>query len=121
MKCNRMVLFATLLAAVLTLPASLAAPVPAGLKAADWSSIVLQMNPISQQAYLKASNTETYDGFGNGVAVSGDAVVIGAPYESRNATGINGNQTNNGALQRRTAPFWTAPAERSDDGAFARR
>src|SRR5438876_194744 len=31
----------------------------------------------SQQAYLKASNTETYDEFGWSVAVSGDTLVVG--------------------------------------------
>ena len=32
----------------------------------------------SQQAYLKASNTDTVDRFGISVAVSGDTVVVGA-------------------------------------------
>ena len=32
----------------------------------------------SQQAYLKASNTEAGDGFGHSVAISGDTVVVGA-------------------------------------------
>ncbi|MCI0535310.1 MAG: FG-GAP repeat protein [Verrucomicrobiales bacterium] len=49
----------------------------------------------SQQAYLKASNTGEGDGFGFSAAVSGDTVVIGAPLESSNATGVNGNQSNN--------------------------
>jgi hypothetical protein len=31
------------------------------------------------------------------VAVSGDAVVVGAPLESSNATGVNGNGANNSA------------------------
>ena len=38
----------------------------------------------SQQAYLKASNTEAGDDFGSSVAVSGDTVVVGA--EARTAT-----------------------------------
>jgi LPXTG-site transpeptidase (sortase) family protein len=49
----------------------------------------------SQQAYLKASNTETSDQFGYSVAVSGDTVVVGAINEDSNATGVNGNQANN--------------------------
>ncbi len=49
----------------------------------------------SQQAYLKASNTDSFDHFGRSVAVSGDTIVIGAPHESSNATGIDGNQVNN--------------------------
>ena len=32
----------------------------------------------TQQAYLKASNTDVVDGFGGSVAVSGDTVVVGA-------------------------------------------
>ena len=59
---------------------------------------------IVQQAYLKASNTEPVplrqyfgDYFGTSVAVDGDTAVIGASFESSNATGVNGNQANNGA------------------------
>jgi len=51
----------------------------------------------SQQAYLKASNTGAGDWFGYSVAVSGDRVVVGAPLEGSNATGINGNQDDNSA------------------------
>lgn len=36
----------------------------------------------SQQAYLKGSTTIEYDNFGNAVAVSGDALVVGAPFAS---------------------------------------
>ncbi|MBL8696059.1 MAG: FG-GAP repeat protein [Planctomycetes bacterium] len=49
----------------------------------------------SQQAYLKASNTDMGDLFGSSVAVSGDTVVVGAYQEDSNATGVNGNQANN--------------------------
>lgn len=51
----------------------------------------------NQQAYLKASNSEGLDLFGTAVAVSGDTIVVGAPYEASNARGINGNQRNNAA------------------------
>jgi hypothetical protein len=51
----------------------------------------------SQQAYLKASNTEQLDGFGTSVAVSGNIVVVGAPFEQSNANGVNGNQADNHA------------------------
>ncbi|MFN0208078.1 MAG: FG-GAP repeat protein [Planctomycetota bacterium] len=51
----------------------------------------------SQQAYLKASNTDADDLFGWSVAISGDTAVIGAPRENSAATGINGDQTNNTA------------------------
>ncbi len=49
----------------------------------------------SQQAYLKASNTGPIDWFGRHVALSGDTVVVCALFEDSNATGVNGNQTNN--------------------------
>ncbi|MEJ7624576.1 MAG: hypothetical protein WKF34_11350 [Pyrinomonadaceae bacterium] len=52
----------------------------------------------SQQAYLKASNTGAIDFFGESVAVSGDTVAVGAPVEASNATGVNGDQTNNSAI-----------------------
>ena len=51
----------------------------------------------SQQAYLKASNTGADDAFGCSVAVSGDTVVVGAIGEDSNATGVNGNQSDNSA------------------------
>ncbi len=53
----------------------------------------------SQQAYVKASNTQALDLFGNSVAVSsdGNTLAIGAFGEASNATGIDGDQTNNSA------------------------
>jgi hypothetical protein len=47
----------------------------------------------SQQAYLKASNTETIDRFGESVAISGDTIAVGAYGEDSNATGVNGGQS----------------------------
>jgi len=67
------------------------------------------MIPLKQTAYIKASNAEAYDHFacgganqghsGNSVALSGDGstMIVGAPYESGGATGINGNQEDNSA------------------------
>jgi hypothetical protein len=46
----------------------------------------------SQQDYLKASNTGSFDTFGSAVAIAGETLVIGAPIEQSNATGVNGNQ-----------------------------
>ncbi|MFN0010048.1 MAG: FG-GAP repeat protein, partial [Phycisphaerales bacterium] len=48
----------------------------------------LTIDPIAQQAYLKASNTGGADNFGYSVAVSGDTVVVGANGEDSNATGV---------------------------------
>ncbi len=49
----------------------------------------LTVDPVSQRAYFKAFNTDPLDGFGAAVAMSGDRVVIGAPFESSAATGVN--------------------------------
>ena len=49
----------------------------------------------TQQAYVKASNTQTEDVFGQSLSLSddGNTLAVGAPYEDSRATGINGNQT----------------------------
>ncbi|RYD35388.1 MAG: hypothetical protein EOP86_08600 [Verrucomicrobiaceae bacterium] len=49
----------------------------------------------TQQAYLKASNTDLFDNFGHSAAISGDTIIIGAPYEDSKVTGVNGNQLDN--------------------------
>ncbi len=50
----------------------------------------------TQEAYLKASNTDAEDRFGSSVAIFGDTVVVGAQYESSDGTGVNGGaQTDN--------------------------
>ena len=51
----------------------------------------------SQQAYLKASNTGAGDYFGHSVSLSGDTLAVGAKSEASSATGINGDQKDNGA------------------------
>lgn len=50
-----------------------------------------------QQAYLKTSNSDVSDGVGKAVAISGDGlfVAVGAPGEKSNATGINGDGSDN--------------------------
>ena len=55
----------------------------------------ITIDPIAQQAYLKASNTGAGDQFGVSIAVSGDIVVVGAPLEDSASTGVNGNQSSN--------------------------
>ena len=82
--------------------------VPDGLAASDWNSIraahrahrnqdVASEDPVAQQAYLQASNKDFDDRFGVSVAISGDTVVVGANGEDSNATGVNGDQTDNSA------------------------
>ena len=52
-----------------------------------------------QEAYLKASNTESFDGFGTSVAISETTLVVGAPREDSYTRGVNGNQVNNDASE----------------------
>ena len=58
---------------------------------------VRSANIWSQQAYLKASNSDANDEFGISVAISEDTIVVGAQEESSNANEINGDQTDNSA------------------------
>lgn len=53
-----------------------------------------------QIAYVKASNTEEFDEFGSGIALTRDGglMAVGAKYEDSAAKGVNGNQNDNGAL-----------------------
>lgn len=51
----------------------------------------ITIDPIAQQAYLKAQAgiKNAGDFFGSSVAISGDTVVIGAPREDSGSTGVN--------------------------------
>ena len=71
----------------------------------------------SQQAYIKASNTDEYDRFGTSVALSGSTLAVGATNEESSATGVNGNQNDNstflgGAVYvfTRTGSTWSQEA-----------
>ena len=77
----------------------------------------ITVDPLVQQAYLKASNTDSSDGFGVSVAISGDTVVVGADGEDSNATVVDGDQANNDASKAgaayvfvRTAGGWSQQA-----------
>jgi len=74
----------------------------------------------TQEAYLKAPNTNTNDQFGNSLAVSGDTVAVGAYQEASNQTTITNGATASsdnsasgaGAVYvfRRTGVTWTQEA-----------
>jgi hypothetical protein len=71
----------------------------------------------SQQAYVKASNSDATDEFGTSVALSGDSLAVGANFEASCADGINGDQGNNGCptsgavyVFTRTGTTWTQQA-----------
>ncbi len=57
----------------------------------------ITIDPIVQQAYIKASNTGAADNFGIAVAVSGDTAVVGAQGESSDATDVDGDQASDEA------------------------
>ena len=50
-----------------------------------------------QQAFIKASNTDAGDNFGQSVSISGDGntLAVGARFEASVATGVNGDQSDN--------------------------
>lgn len=50
-----------------------------------------------QRAYVKASNTDSSDQFGVGLSLWGETLVVGAPWESGGASGVNGNALDNSA------------------------
>ena len=70
----------------------------------------------SQTAYVKASNTGDYDEFGSAVAVTGDVLVVGAPFESGSGQGINPLDDDDGFnvgaayVYRRAAGVWAFEA-----------
>lgn len=77
----------------------------------------------TQQAYLKASNSDAFDNFGHSVSISGDTVVVGAPREDSNPGSPLGNtSTSAGAayVYTRSAASWTyraflkGPSDSSD-------
>ena len=53
----------------------------------------------SQQAYIKASNTNNFDRFGSSLALSadGNTLAIGAAREGSDSVGVGGDQSNTGA------------------------
>ena len=72
---------------------------------------------LAQEAFVKASNTGAFDGFGTSIALDGDTLAVGAPSEASDATGVNGDQNNDnkpasGAVYvfRRTGGIWAQEA-----------
>ncbi|RYY74728.1 MAG: hypothetical protein EOO52_10345 [Gammaproteobacteria bacterium] len=63
----------------------------------DSTEVVIDSAMLTSITYLKASNTDSNDWFGWSIALSGDGktLAVGAPAESSNATGVNGDQTDN--------------------------
>ncbi len=59
----------------------------------------------SLQAYMKASNRDSNDDFGRAVAISGNTIVIGAPQESSNATGVSTSDSSNNSSSQAGAAY----------------
>jgi len=69
------------------------------------------------QAYIKPSNTRANAAFGTSVALAGDTLVVGAPYESSGASGVAASQSDTSApgagavyVFTRTAGVWAQTA-----------
>ena len=56
-------------------------------------------NPWTQQAYIKASNTDVNDEFGHSISLSGagNTLAVGTAKEQSNSVGIGSNENNNDA------------------------
>ena len=74
----------------------------------------------SQQAYLKSSNTDADDYFGHSISLSADGatLAVGARYEDSNATGINGDQSNNDAEKSGAVYIFTRSADNWSQQAY---
>ena len=59
---------------------------PGGMMVKGYAIIVFRSGPQAQEAYLKASNTANRDEFGSAVAISGDTIVVGTPYQAANSS-----------------------------------
>ena len=53
---------------------------------------------FAQRAYVKASNTEAGDFFGNWLTLDGNTLAVAARFEDSSATGVGGDQSDNSAL-----------------------
>lgn len=51
----------------------------------------------SQETYVKPLNTGAGDEFGVSASIWGNVMAIGADYESSNARGVNGDDTDDGS------------------------
>lgn len=65
-------------------------------KVAATAKFNFEIEKWSQEAYLKAPNTDTLDQFGYSAAVSGDTVVVGTGLEDSNQTTITNGATASG-------------------------
>lgn len=62
-------------------------------------------------SYLKPSNTDFADSFGESIAIDGDTLVVGAPLEAGAVGKVNGDQANNDAFAAGAAYVFTYDAD----------
>lgn len=78
----------------------------------------------TQEAYIKASNNDAVsaDNFGSSLSLSsnGNTLVVGAPYEDSNATGLNGDETNNSATNSGAVYVFTRSANIWEQQAYVK-
>ena len=79
-------------------------------------------NAWSQQAYVKASNTEQFDKFGTSVALSGDGdtLAVAAPGEDSAAIGIDGDQGDDGAVDSGAVYVFVRVSNAWSQGAYVK-
>jgi len=73
---------------------------------------------FAQRAYIKASNTGASDYFGMSVAISGDTMVVGAPYEDRTTSSTYRDTGAAYIFVRDDAGIWTQEAMLRDGGTY---
>jgi FG-GAP repeat protein len=86
--------------------AGLALFVAVTLAPAELGSAVAHAHPVAscsvdrivEDVLIKASNAQRYDFFGTAVAMDGDTLVVGARNEASSASGVDGNQSDEGAF-----------------------
>jgi hypothetical protein len=61
----------------------------------------------SEEAYIKASNPAAADGFGASIALSGDALLVGAPWQDGAQGGVATTQSSAGATDSGAAYLFT--------------
>jgi hypothetical protein len=69
-----------------------------------------ETNTWIEEAYIKASNTGTGDEFGQSIALSGDTLAVGAHHEDSGATGIGGDESDNGTIDAGAVYVFTRDA-----------
>jgi hypothetical protein len=74
------------------------AAIDAGGAARIYQIVINRGAGIAERARVGAAAADGGDGFGEAIALSGDTLIVGAPHEASSATGIDGDDADNGAV-----------------------